>query len=90
MIYTYDELVDMPTISTGHTADLEVDTGTLRIWVSRMGIEDGELDPVQVEALRDGRWVDVTRGPDAVYVCQGQGSRAAVQTRSGERYEAQS
>lgn len=78
MIYTYDELKSKPTICQGHSADLKVDTGTLRIWVSRCTIADGELDPVQVEVLKDGRWIDATRGPDSVYVCQGQGARAGV------------
>lgn len=78
MIYTYDELERMPTLHSGHFANLKVDTGTLRIWVSRMTIADGELDPIQVERLENGVWIDRTRGPGAVYVCQGQGMRAGV------------
>lgn len=78
MICTYDELLAMPTLEQGHFANLKIDTGTLRVWVSRMTIADGELDPVQVERLEDGVWVDRTRGPGAVYVCQGQGCRAGV------------
>lgn len=31
----------MPTIKQGHTDDLKVDTGTMRIWLSRMTIDDG-------------------------------------------------
>ena len=83
MIYTYDELERMPTIHSGQYADLKIDTGDLRIWVSRMTIADGELDPVQVERLEDGRWVDRTRGPGQVYVCQGQGARAGVRDCNG-------
>ena len=83
MIYTYDELLAMPTLHSGHFANLKVGTGEIRIWVSRMTIEDGELDPVQVERFEDGRWVDRTRGPGAVYLVQGQGCRAGVPTRDG-------
>ena len=58
--YTREELEAMPTISTGWTDDLKVDTGRMRIWVSRLTVEDGvsedheitieQFDPVS------GRW----------------------------------
>jgi len=83
MIYTYGELERMPTLAQGQAADLKVDTGTIRIWLSRCSIADGELDPMQVEQLEDGRWVDRTRGPDAITVAQGQGCRAGVRTAGG-------
>jgi hypothetical protein len=83
MIYTYDEICRMPTITQGHTANLKYDDGTIRIWRSRMTIADGELDPIQVEKLVDGSWIDVTRGPDQVYIVQGQGCRAGIRTPSG-------
>ena len=58
--FTIGELESMPTLCSGHTADLKIDTGVTRVWLSRMGPEDGEAQPVQVERLVDGRWVDVT------------------------------
>ena len=83
MIYTYEELEAMPTLAQGQAADLKVDTGEIRIWLSRCSIANGELDPIQVERLENGRWVDRTRGPGAVYVAQGQGMRAGVRTDGG-------
>jgi hypothetical protein len=73
----------MPTIHRGHVSDLKYDDGFIRVWVSRMTIDDGELDPVQVEALRDGRWVDVTTGRGAVVVCVGQGARCGIRSADG-------
>lgn len=67
----YYDLQALPTLSQGHTADLKIDTGTLRVWLSRMTIADGELEPVQIERLRDGRWVDTTREPGEMTVCGG-------------------
>lgn len=54
-----DELEALPTLAVGQTADLKVDTGTVRVWLSRCGPEDGETEPVQVERLVDGRWEEV-------------------------------
>lgn len=51
----------MPTLAQGQADDLKFEDGGLRVWVSRCGLEDFELDPVKVEHLIDGRWVDVTR-----------------------------
>lgn len=62
--FQWQDLVNLPTISAGHTGDLKIDTGTSRVWVSRMTIADGETQPVQVEKLIAGRWVDVTQSPD--------------------------
>ena len=53
-------LEDMPTIHSGQYADLKIDTGTKRVWLSRMTAADGETQPVQIERLIDGCWVDVT------------------------------
>jgi hypothetical protein len=58
--FRWDDLLRMPTIHVGQYADMKIDTGTTRVWVSRMRIHDGETQPVQVEKLRGGRWVDVT------------------------------
>lgn len=54
----YFEIERMPTLCVGQAADLKIDTGTIRVWISRCGIADGETQPVQVERLIDGRWVD--------------------------------
>lgn len=78
VIYTLNELRAMPTLHVGQFADLKIDTGEIRVWCSRMRITDGELDPVQVERLENGRWIDRTAGQEAIYVCQGQGLRAGV------------
>ena len=56
----------MPTLAVGQAADLKLETETMRVWISRCGRVDGELRPVQVEYLTDGRWIDVTT-PDHWY-----------------------
>jgi hypothetical protein len=62
-LITYQELEAMPTLSVGQAANLKIDTGTMRVWVSRCGLADGETQPVQVERFEFGRWVDITEGP---------------------------
>lgn len=59
--YTLQELQDMPTIDSGHTDDLKVDTGTVRVWLSRLTVEDGMPynNQVTVEQLIDGTWQTV-------------------------------
>ena len=60
-IIDYQQLEAMPALCTGQAADLKIDTGNVRVWLSRCSIADGELDPVQVEVLdeENGRWVEV-------------------------------
>ena len=60
--YPAEQLRGWPTLATGQTCDLKLDTGQMRLWVSRCSVEDGEPypDKVTVEHLVDGRWV-VTR-----------------------------
>jgi hypothetical protein len=41
MTYSLAELQAMPTISVGHFEDLKVETGQVRVWLSRMTAEDG-------------------------------------------------
>lgn len=90
MIYTYEEIVSLPTISQGHTANLKLEIEhkgiPVRIWKSRMSIADGELDPIQVEACIDGRWEDVT-ADSAFYLVQGQAMRSAIIMPDGTRIE---
>lgn len=39
--YTLAELEAMPTISKGHMDDLKAEIENIRIWLSRMTVEDG-------------------------------------------------
>jgi hypothetical protein len=59
-MYTTNQLERMPTLCVGQAADLKVDTGTVRVWLSRCGPEDGETQPIQTERLIAGRWIDTT------------------------------
>ena len=58
MKYTAKQLRAMPTRSVGQADDLKVETSTMRVWISRCTVEDGEPfdDKVTVERLRNGRW----------------------------------
>lgn len=58
--YTATELNAMPTLCASQADDLKVDTGNKRVWLARVGVEDGAQydDMVSVETLRDGRWVE--------------------------------
>ena len=60
-VYTPEELAEMPTLSQGHFANLKVDTGQLRYWLSRMTKEDGEKNAVQVEFYNQklGSWKEI-------------------------------
>lgn len=59
--YTAKTLESMPTISHGHFDDLKIDTGKVRVWLSRCGIADGLPydNMVSVEKLIDGVWTTV-------------------------------
>lgn len=59
--YTLTELKAVPTLSQGHFDNLKIDTGTERIWLSRMTIEDGMPYNNQVteEHLINGKWETV-------------------------------
>jgi hypothetical protein len=39
--YTLAELSALPTLSQGQADDLKIDTGTDRVWLSRMTVADG-------------------------------------------------
>ena len=54
------ELRVMPTLHSGHFSNVKINTGEMRVWVSRCTLADGELQPVQVERLIDGVWTDIT------------------------------
>jgi len=58
--YTLADLQALPTLHVGQFDDLKAQPcPTVRIWLSRLGIADGELceHKVTVEDERDGRWV---------------------------------
>lgn len=61
MRYTAEELEQMPTLFSGFTDDLKVETDTTRVWLSRTTVEDGEPynNQITVEELRDGNWVTI-------------------------------
>lgn len=58
--YTLSELEFMPTIEQGHTDNLKIKTENIRVWLSRMNIEDGQPYNNQVTIERrnsDSQWV---------------------------------
>jgi hypothetical protein len=52
-LYSPQELREMPTLASGQTANLKIDTGTLRVWLCRVTNE------VIYERLINGRWTIV-------------------------------
>lgn len=54
MDYTAYDIRDLPTLATGQSQDLKIDTGSRRVWLCRV------TDTVEHERLIDGRWEDVT------------------------------
>lgn len=65
--YTAEELEAMPTLSESQTDDLKVDTGQIRVWLCRCGVDDGMPynDQVTVEMLnpKNYRWETVDEYP---------------------------
>jgi hypothetical protein len=61
MRYTADQLRDLPTIEQGQADDLKIKSDTVKVWLSRMTVEDGMPydDQVTIEHLIGGRWVTV-------------------------------
>lgn len=62
-IYTLKELESMPTLEHGHDADLKVEDieRGIRIWLSRLGVEDGMPfdNAVIIEKRINDKWVVV-------------------------------
>lgn len=52
------DISTLPTIRQGHFANLKIETPQVRVWLSRMTLADGEVEPIQVEKLVGGVWVD--------------------------------
>ena len=55
---TTSELQELETIVQGQASDLKVDEPDLRVWLSRMTVEDGEMweHTVHVEERINDRW----------------------------------
>ena len=58
--YTTEELEALPVLIQGQADDCHIDTGTLRVWLSRTGVADGEPyeNTVTHEELFHGRWIE--------------------------------
>jgi hypothetical protein len=66
MEFTAQELSALPTIGSGHSANLKIDEGTRRVWLERTGIADGESydNKVTIQQLTgDGQWETVEEYP---------------------------
>jgi|GEM_PF-2141064 len=50
MIYSPEELQDLPTIHQGHCCDCKIDTGDMRVWLCRVG------GGVTIERYDGRRW----------------------------------
>jgi hypothetical protein len=66
-LYTYEELTEMPSVSEGHFANLKIDTGRVRLWLSRCTAADGcpfEY-PIEIEIFNpiSGGWVQYADYP---------------------------
>lgn len=65
MDYTLAELKALPTISTGQADDLKIDTGDVRVWLSRCSVEDGEpfnnKVTVEVYNARLKKWLEARK-----------------------------
>ena len=59
-VFTQTDLEELPTIHSGQYSDLKIEALPYRVWLSRLGPEDGEAWPVQVEQLIAGKWAHVT------------------------------
>jgi hypothetical protein len=61
MRYTAEELEQMPTLPSGFTDDLKVETDMMRVWLARTTVEDGapHNNRITMEKLRGGEWVTI-------------------------------
>jgi len=56
MYWNREELKKLPTLAQGQADDLKIDTGNLRVWLSRVD------DTISIEQLVDGKWELVSEG----------------------------
>ena len=72
-LWTAKDLEAMPTLSEGWADDLKIDTGAMRVWLSRCDLDDGAeyRAGITVEILCNGRWntIKTYEGADASYAC---------------------
>ena len=61
--FSFNELVELPVLREGHSSDLKIDDGKMRVWLLRTGegIDgySGSQSGYIVEKLEDGRWEEV-------------------------------
>jgi uncharacterized Zn finger protein len=59
--YTTKELKSMPTLAVGQVADLKIDDGNVRVWLSRCVVEDGEPynNKITIDHFIDNCWKTV-------------------------------
>lgn len=57
--FSLDYLESLPTIAQGQADDLKIDTGSMRVWLSRCTMADGEPfdNKVTIEHLKEGGFV---------------------------------
>ena len=62
IIYTLQELEAMPTLTVGQADNLKIENETIRIWLSRCSVADGEPydNKVTVEMYdnHEGKWYE--------------------------------
>lgn len=77
--YTLRELQQRETIEQGHTDNLKIKTGDIKIWLSRMTVEDGMPynNMVTVEKLIDGKWETIEEYPAEIYYHNGADKKTA-------------
>lgn len=64
--YTLSELEALPTLAQGQADDLKMDDGNgTRVWLSRVGVDDGMPydHQVTIERCVDGRWITAETYP---------------------------
>lgn len=55
------DLEEMETIIEGYADDLKIDDGTFKVWLCRVGIDDGMPydNAVTIETVVEGKWIEV-------------------------------
>ena len=68
--HDYTELYNMETLGTGQFANRKIDNGRVRVWLSRMTIEDGAPfnHPIEIEVYNpvEGRWMQYADYPSNI------------------------
>lgn len=62
MEHSLSELKAMPTLCTGQTCNLKIETVAKRVWLCRCGVADGLMydNQVTVEHCVNGQWSNAT------------------------------